>query len=528
MNESLYHDGTIVPIVAVLRTALNKIRWISILLCVAFALGIAILPAQGDSGWTPVIQGVDWQDFRLPGPTRAYVTRMDRTNPTLTLESGLPWGMLSGERQTVSEMAAFYDQTLSAWGGAWGDRNHVVAAINGSYFDLGTGEPNSGMVLGGWYTKMFSDLGGWSGFAWKDDRSAFVGACVDHPSGGQIITNLINGNQLMVDGLNSKVKEDQLVIYTPQFDTFSPGQKNGAEVLVGLYKPLGLRSPDDPALGTVLSIHPKQDRVPIPFDSIVLSARGSASEDLLRSVREGDVLSFSIQLRHFEADCRTRSPLSWVGTYTSIGGTLAFLKDGEIIPFQDEGASQRHPRTAICFNDDWLYFVVVDGRNNSYSVGMTIPELATFCKDHLGASWGINEDGGGSSSLWLNGEVINQPSGGDERRVANSMMIVSLEPMQTSEAFRSGSVVVTQYATNVHLGPGTNYPAVTSVAAGVQGIVRPHLAGLNGIFMKGAFWWTVMFGEIQGWVDEAALGPATNSSTVFSSLAPTTFAWPAP
>lgn len=505
-----------------------KYRCIAFILCAVLTLGVAILPAQGDSGWMSVIEGVDWRDFHLPGPTRAYVTRMDRSNPTLTLESGLPRGMLSGERQTVSEMADHYDQTLSAWGGFWGGRNQVVAAINGSYFDLGTGEPNSGMVLGGWYTKMYSDLGGWSGFAWKVDRSAFVGACVDHPSGDQIITNLISGDQWMVDGINTKVREDQLVIFTPQFDTFSPGQKNGAEVLVGLYQPLGLRSPDDPAIGTVLSIHPRQDRIPIPFDSIVLSARGSASENLLSSVREGDVLSFSLQLRHFEADCRTRSPFSWVGTYTSIGGTLAFLKDGEIIPFQDEGASQRHPRTAICFNNDWLFFVVVDGRNSNYSVGMTIPELATFCKDHLDASWGVNEDGGGSSSLWLNGEIINQPSGGDERRVANSMMIVSLEPMQSSVAFRSGSVVVTQYATNIHLGPGTNYPAITSVVDGAQGIVQPHLAGLNGILVKGAFWWKVRFGDIQGWVDEAALGPATNTSHVLSSLAPTTFAWPAP
>jgi hypothetical protein len=498
------------------------------ILCAALTLGIAILPAQGDSGWASVIEGVDWRDFKLPGPTRAYVTRMDRSNPTLTLESGLPRGMLSGERQTVSEMADHYDQTLSAWGGSWGGRNQVVAAINGSYFDLGTGEPNSGMVLAGWYTKMYSDLGGWSGFAWKADRSAFVGACVDHSSGDQIITNLISGDQWIVDGINTKVREDQLVIFTPHFDTFSPGQKNGAEVLVGLYQPLGLRSPDDPAIGTVLSIHPRQDRIPIPFDSIVLSARGSAAENLLSSVREGDVLSFSLQLRHFEADCRTRSPFSWVGTYTSIGGTLAFLKDGEIIPFQDDGASQRHPRSAICFNNDWLYFVVVDGRNSSYSVGMTIPELATFCKDQLDASWGVNEDGGGSSSLWLNGEIINQPSGGDERRVANSMMIVSLEPMQASVAFRSGSVVVTQYATNIHLGPGTNYPAITSVVDGAQGIVQPHLAGLNGILIKGAYWWRVRFGDIQGWVDEAALGPASNTSHVLSSLAPTTFAWPAP
>ena len=298
-----------------------------------------------------MIPGVDWREYRLPGPNRAFVVRMDRSNPNLTLESGLPWGNLSGERQTVSEMAAHYDQTLSAWDGSWGERNQVVAAINGSYFDLGTGEPNSGMILGGWYAKMFSNLGGWSGIAWKDDRSAFVGACVDNPAGEQTVTSLINGAQFPIDSINEKGKLDQLVIYTPQFDAFSPGQKDGAEILVGLYQPLGLNEPDQPTIGTVLSIHRGQDRLPINFDAVVLSAKGSAAEALLRSVHVGDVLSFSLPLRHYEPNCRTHAPFSWAGTYASIGGTLPFLREGEIHPFEDAGAAQLHPRSAICFNE---------------------------------------------------------------------------------------------------------------------------------------------------------------------------------
>jgi hypothetical protein len=506
-----------------LRINVNKLRGLSLLLVVLCALGVAIYPAQGDSGWTPVIPGVEWRDFQLPGPVRAYVTRMDRANPSLTLESGLPWGLLSGERQSVSEMAAHYDKTLSAWGGNWGNQNQVIAAINGSYFDLGTGEPNNGMILGGWYTKMFSDLGGWSGFVWKTDRTAFVGACVDHPSNRQYFTNLINGDQSSIDGINSKVKENQLVLYTPQFDAFSTGQKNGAEVLVGLYQPLGLRGPDKPTIGTVLSIHRGQDRIPIPFDSVVLSARGSAAESLLDSVRPGDVLSFSLEIRHFEANCRTGSPLNWDSTYTSIGGTLPFLQDGEIMPFQDEGASQRHPRTAICFNNDWIYFVVVDGRNSSYSIGMTIPELAAFCQDRLEATWGVNQDGGGSSTLWVDGEVINQPSNGEERRVANSLMIVALEPTHTSSTYRNGSMVATNYATNLHLGPGTNYPAITSVAGGIHGVVRPNLAGLNGVRATETHWWKVRFDGLEGWVDEVALVPISTTAPFLSTLAPAAY-----
>ncbi len=513
------------PALAILRASTKRFHSISrILIAIGLLLGVTS-PASGDSGWTPIIPGVDQRHFSLSGPNQAFVTRMDRSRPYLTVESGLPWGTLSGERQTVSEMVPRYDGSLSAWGGGWGGRTQVVAAINGSYFDMGTGEPNNGMIVGGWYAKMFSDLGGWSGFAWQTDRSAFVGACVDHAKSDQGITNLINGDQLEIDGINTKVKGDQLVIFTPQYDAFSPAQKDGAQVLIGLYQPLGLREPDEPVLGTVLSVHRDQGRIPIPFDSIVLSARGSAANELLDSVRTGDVLAFSIRLRHYEANCRTPSPFDWSGTYTSIGGTLPFLRDGEIIAFQDDGASQKHPRTAVCFNDDWLFFVVVDGRNSSYSVGMTIPELAAFCRDQLGATWGVNQDGGGSSTMWIQGEVINRPSGGDERRVANSLMIVSVDPMQRSTAFMSGARVITTFATNLHLGPGTNYPAITSVAEGVEGLVLPNLAGLNGVLAKGSNWWKVNFAGTEGWVDEGAIQLLGESSGAFA-LTPAFFTLP--
>lgn len=507
---------------------MKRFRFISVFTVAILALVLTVQIGFGDSGWTPVIAGVDWRLFQLPGPNRAFVTRMDRSNPSLTLESGLPRGTLSGERQTVSEMAMHYDETLSAWDGSWGERNHVVAAINGSYFDLGTGEPNNGMVVGGWYAKMYSDLGGWSGFAWQRDRDAFVGACVDHPPGAQTITNLIRGYQVPIHGINTESEQDQLVVYTPQYDTFSPGQKNGAEILVGLYQPLGLRESSESTIGTVLNIHRGQGPVPIPFDTVVLSANGSSAEDLLRAVQTGDVLSFSLQLRHYEANCRNGSPFSWAGTYASLGGTLPFLREGEVIPFQDEGASQKHPRTAICFNDDWLFFVVVDGRKSGYSVGMTIPELAEFCRDQLGATWGVNQDGGGSSTLWLDGEVINRPSGGEQRRVANSIMIVSLEPMRRSSTLATNATVLTRYATNLHLGPGTNYPAITSVAEGAQGTVQPHLAGLNGVFAKGAYWWKVRFEGVEGWVDEAALELISNPPLSFSTIAGKASFWSLP
>ncbi len=73
-----------------------------------------------------------------------------------------------------------------------------------------------------------------------------------------------------------------------------------------------------------------------------------------------------------------------------------------------------NPRTAIGIIDDLHYvFVVCDGRT-SESSGLTVRELAQFMKT-LGVDCAYNLDGGGSSTMYFNGKVINKPTTyGDE------------------------------------------------------------------------------------------------------------------
>jgi exopolysaccharide biosynthesis protein len=82
----------------------------------------------------------------------------------------------------------------------------------------------------------------------------------------------------------------------------------------------------------------------------------------------------------------------------------------------------RHPRTAVAitFNGD-LLFVVVDGRSKR-SVGMKLEELASYLRK-LGARHAINLDGGGSSSMIINGKTVNKPSDGGERRISNGILV---------------------------------------------------------------------------------------------------------
>lgn len=72
-------------------------------------------------------------------------------------------------------------------------------------------------------------------------------------------------------------------------------------------------------------------------------------------------------------------------------------------------AKTSNPRTAIGIIDALHYvFVVSDGRT-SESEGLSLYELAAFMQS-LGADIAYNLDGGGSSTMYFNGEVVNNPT----------------------------------------------------------------------------------------------------------------------
>ena len=142
--------------------------------------GVAAAP----QGWTPQAAGIDFQLFHLshPRPINLFVARLNRGDLSTTLDSAIAQGSLASGRETVSQMAARYDQAINFWDETWGNRNRVVVAINGYFFNLASGEPLSGQIQSGWYAKRFSDYVGDAGFAWNIDRSAAIGKCVYHTS----------------------------------------------------------------------------------------------------------------------------------------------------------------------------------------------------------------------------------------------------------------------------------------------------------------------------------------------------------
>ena len=114
-----------------------------ILTAVLLSIGAPVVVAQeaAEPWGEQVAPGIEYREYRLPTPNNVFVTRMERDNPLVTIESSIGQGRLSGGTETVKGMALRYDGAINYWGESWGNRNQVVAAINGYYFDYLTGIP---------------------------------------------------------------------------------------------------------------------------------------------------------------------------------------------------------------------------------------------------------------------------------------------------------------------------------------------------------------------------------------------------
>jgi hypothetical protein len=96
---------------------------------------------------------------------------------------------------------------------------------------------------------------------------------------------------------------------------------------------------------------------------------------------------------------------------------IPLIIGGSISPFTHDATP--NPRTAIGQTAAGVFhIIVVDGRNAD-SAGCTTLELANYLLSQ-GCVTAFNLDGGGSSTIWYNGSVINKPSDGNERLIAEA------------------------------------------------------------------------------------------------------------
>lgn len=125
-------------------------------------------------------------------------------------------------------------------------------------------------------------------------------------------------------------------------------------------------------------------------------------------------------------DVEIKTNPKWENVQHIISGGPYLLKDNQI--FIDMTAQKlqsiggRNPRTAIGYTEDNnLVLVAVDGREGS-SVGLTLVELAKLMKT-LGCTNAINLDGGGSTVMYIKGQIVNHPHQPGGIALSNSLVI---------------------------------------------------------------------------------------------------------
>lgn len=176
----------------------------------------------------------------------------------------------------------------------------------------------------------------------------------------------------------------------------------------------------------VVSVDTGKTGASIPSSGAVLVAGRSADAGLrawLLSLKTGDTLRTSVAIGPFH-------PLE------AVGGRPILVRDSAIAPdVETEGQPSfrgRNPRTAvgIANNGRRLILVVVDGRRQPYSDGVTLRELAVVMMA-LGSRDAVNLDGGGSSAMVYADpaskslRLANRPSDATgERAVGDALAIV--------------------------------------------------------------------------------------------------------
>ena len=337
-----------------------------------------------------IAQGVTYEQISNPeGPWEIRVLRLQRGEPNWHLQASMGMGLVS-DVERLSDIISRESR----------DDAPVVAAVNGDFFQMAH-RPNpgalSGVMVRGW--DLVTTPRGRPGFYILSDGTPRIEAAETRG------TVVVGAHSWQVGSLNTPHQgmETELQIFSP-----SGGWTLTEGCLVVTLHEGPLRT-QGTWTATVSEVVPAGQARQAGRDELLLTSLGEATRKALLDVSTGESASIELLTEPFTAP-----------VVTALGGGPTLVRDGEIVA----GDSPRHPRTAVGYNSHEILLVTVDGRQDGWSMGMTMVELARLMDD-LGCIEALNLDGGGSTTMWVDGEMVNRPSDGGQRRIANALLVIS-------------------------------------------------------------------------------------------------------
>jgi hypothetical protein len=341
------------------------------------------------------IQGFSYRHDEIPaGPCSAHIVKIDRLRKNLEFHTTLPPGRRFGLANISSQ--------IKALGVANG---HPLAAINGDYYEGHSqykGDPQGLQIMRG---ELISAPFDWTCFWVDSSGNPNMGKVDDH-----FCVIFADGSKFAF-GLNEAHEDDDVVIYTPAIGP-TTRTRNGTDLVLEMWS-AGPQLPfraSERYFARVVQINKPNSTT--ATNRLILSL-GPKLLKKIPAPEVGDKIRIS-----------TATFPSLKNVQTAIGGGPAILHDKK--PAFPHQARVRHPRSVVAWNDQFIFLVEVDGRQPSLSVGMTFEELSSYLLK-LGCTDAMSLDGGGSSTLWVLGHVMNNPSEGGERGAANGLVVINTE-----------------------------------------------------------------------------------------------------
>ena len=224
-----------------------------------------------------------------------------------------------------------------------------------------------------------------------------------------------------VDGVDTTRALGKLMLFTPSYHPDTDTAQGGLEWVV---KGRPLR---------VISGPHRAGKTTIPPDGFVLSFGGAKPTGPLATIRRGTRVTLTTSYEPVDGE-----PESWPSAQDIVGGAGLLVRNGRHL---DEWTMEaltkgfpetRHPRTMIgTAKDGAIWLIAVDGRQPQLSIGMTFAELQRLAR-RLDLVNALNLDGGGSTTMWVQGSVLNSPSdAAGVRKVSDALLVYATPPPAT-------------------------------------------------------------------------------------------------
>ena len=334
------------------------------------------------------------------GPISIWVLRLDPLR--VDLQAALANDEIMGT-ETVGGIAA---------------RHRPVAAINAGFF-LPNGDPAGVMTIDG---RLVSDTRrprGAVGVS-KDATGVKLVFARLRATASLVLQNSSppgNGGPVMatipIDGIDTTRIRGQLMLYTPSYHADTDTAKGGVEWVI------------DRQRGRLVSGPHRAGKTRIPPRGFVLSFGGETLPEPLNLLGRNTRVRLDVSYDPVEGE-----PKSWHIAQDIVGGAGLLIREGRDVEdwsierFNAGFAENRHPRTMIGTSpDNTIWLVTVDGRQPELSVGMSLVELRALAR-RLGLVNALNLDGGGSTTMWVQGQVMNRPSDPTGPRMVSDALLV--------------------------------------------------------------------------------------------------------